>query len=224
MKRRLIYLAVFALLPLSAYNQEVKNYVYTVGVFGGIDNNINGYRLIPNYYGNNFSASGITSWNFGFDYGYMLTNKLRPRIEAKYLQMRYYADWKDANLAALKESTVFLFSGNVNLRLDYLLLNSPKFQMFVSPALKWEFVIDREVKNYRLDGTHGWDNYNDIIDENPSSIMGASVAALFKYNITKKVSLTLSPEYTYFFREFVRVNDKAYQRTSIRAGIEINFY
>ena len=112
MKRRLIYLAFFALLPLVAYNQEVKNYVYTVGVFGGIDNNINGYRMIPNYYGNNFSASGITSWNFGFDYGYMLTNKLRPRIEAKYLQMRYYADWKDANLEALKESTVFLFAGN----------------------------------------------------------------------------------------------------------------
>lgn len=224
MKRRRIYLAFIVLLPLMAQGQDVKNYLYTIGAYVGIDNNINGYRMVPNDYNNTFSASGITSWNFGFDYGYMVTPKLRPRIQAKYMQMRYHADWEDANLDNLKQSTVYLFTGGVNFRADYLLVNSPKFQMFISPALKWEFVIDREVKNVRKDGTWNWRSYNEIINENPKSIMGAGVAALFKYNITKNLGITVSPEYSYYFRNFVRVNDKAYQRLSLSAGVEFNFY
>lgn len=224
MKRRRIYLAFIALLPLMAYSQEVKNYTYTIGAYVGIDHNINGYRMLANSYGNNFSASGVTSWNFGFDYGYMLNSKLRPRIQAKYMQMKYFADWKNANLDNLTESTVYMFAGDLNLRLDYLLVNSPKFQMFISPAIKWDFIIDREVKNVRMDGTHSWRSYNDIINENPMSIMGGAVSAVFKYNITKNVGITVSPEYTMFFRNFVRVNDKSYQRIGVNAGIELNFY
>jgi hypothetical protein len=226
MKRKGIYLAFIALLPLIAYSQEVevKNYTYTVGAYLGIDKNINGYRMIENAYNNTFSASGITSWNFGFDYGYMINSKLRPRIQAKYFQMRYNANWDNANLEDLSQSTVYLFCGSANLRLDYLFFNSPKFQAFLSPALKWDFVIDREVKNIRPDGTHNWRSYNDIIDENPRSIMGGAVGALFKYNVTKNIGITVSPEYTYYFRNFVRVNDKSYQRMSISAGIEFNFY
>ncbi len=227
MKKRIVYLAVVALLPLMVQSQEVKNYAFIIGAYGGIDMNNNGYRMLTNYYGNEFSASGITSWNIGLDYGVMVKNKLRPRIEAKYLQMKYFADWDNANLDNLDKSTVFLFSGNVNLRLDYLLLNSPKFQIFVSPAVKWEFVIDREVKNFikpEFGGGHNWRSYNDIINENPRSIMGGAVSGIIKYNVTKYVGLTLSPEYTLFFRKFVKVNDKAYSRTGLNVGVEINFY
>jgi hypothetical protein len=90
--------------------------------------------------------------------------------------------------------------------------------------VKWEFGISREVHNFFNDGTENWGNYNKVIDENPQNLLGGSVAAIFKYNIIEKIDLTLTPEYTMFFRKFVLVNDKSYQRLGVNIGLEFNFY
>jgi hypothetical protein len=223
MRRKILTGVLIALLPLSIYAQEASRYAYTIGIYGGIDRNINGYRLDPNAYGNNFYSPSIL-WNAGVDYGLMVTDKLRPRIEFRYLQQRYKVGWENGNISTMKESVVYLYNFDVNFRLDYLLLNKPRFHVFASPALKWEFTSGKDEKNIRKDGTHNWANYNGIINENPGNLFGGAVAAVLKYNITKYIGITCTPEYTVFVNKYVKSNRKLCQRTNLGFGVEFNFY
>jgi hypothetical protein len=154
----------------------------------------------------------------------MVSKKFRPRIELKYVKMSYNAGWDNANIPSLKETVVNLYNLDINLRMDYMLLDVSKFQLFVSPALKWEFNIYREEKNTKYDGSYNWANYNGIITENLRNILGGAVSTIFKYNITKNIGITVTPEYTLFFQNFLRSNDKSYQRASVNFGVEFNFY
>jgi hypothetical protein len=199
------------------------SYASTIGINGGINNDINAYRLNDNSFGNNF-YSGKSHFNFGLDYGMMISKKVRPRLELKYVQMSYNVGWNNANIPTIKESVVNLHNFDINFRLDYMLLDSKKFQMFISPALKWEFNLNREEKNTRYDETYNWAKYNGIITENSKNLLGGGLAAILKYNVTKNIGLTVTPEYTLFFRNFVRTNDKCYQRTSINFGLEFNIF
>ena len=223
MSRKILVGVLVALLPLTIYAQEKSRYAYTIGVYGGIDRNINGYRLSPNDYGNDFYSPSLL-WNAGLDYGLMVTDKLRPRIEFKYLQQRYKVGWENGNISAMKESVVYLYNFDVNLRLDYLLLNKPKFQIFASPAIKWEFTSDKDEKNIRKDGTNNWANYNGIINENPGNLFGGAVAVILKYNVTKNIGITCTPDYTMFINKYVESNSKLCQRISLGCGVEFNFY
>jgi hypothetical protein len=223
MKRNIFTWLIIVLALVGANAQDVNKYAYTIGIYGGIDCNINGYRLNPNNYGNEF-YSVTPTWNMGLDYGLMVSKKLRPRIEFKYLQQKYKVGWENANISTMQESFVYLYNFDVNLRADYLLLNKPKFQIFASPALKWEFTSGKNEKNIRKDGTHNWDNYNEIITENPGNLFGGAVSAILKYNVTKYIGLTVTPEYTLFFSKYAEGNDKKFQRTSLGSGLEFNFY
>jgi hypothetical protein len=206
-----------------AKEKESIGYAFTFGFNSGIDNDINAYRLNPNYSGNNF-YNNKPHFNIGLDYGMMVSKKFRPRIELKYVKMSYNAGWDNANIPSLKETVVNLYNLDINLRMDYMLLDVSKFQLFVSPALKWEFNIYREEKNTKYDGSYNWANYNGIITENLRNILGGAVSTIFKYNITKNIGITVTPEYTLFFQNFLRSNDKSYQRASVNFGVEFNFY
>jgi len=231
MRKIFFYLFIIALMPIAANAQNaiVANaqdnihYAFTIGINSGVDNNINAYRLNPNFFGNNFYNSKI-HFNIGLDYGWMVSKKFRPRIELKYVKMSYSVGWDNANIPTIKESTVNLYNFDINLRMDYLLLNASKFQLFISPALKWEFNVGREEKNIRYDESYNWANYNGIITENSRNLLGGAISTILKYNITKNIGITVTPEYTLFFRNFVRSNDKCYQRASVNFGVEFNFY
>jgi hypothetical protein len=230
MRKIFFYLFLIELIPVTAYAQDAtdktKNridYAYTFGINTGINYNINGYRINPNSSGNNFYGSNI-QYNIGVDYGMMITKKFRPRFELKYVKMNYYAGWENTDLPLMQESVVNLYNFDIIFHMDYLLLNSGKFQFFVSPALKWELNIGREENNLRSDGKDNWKNYNGIISENSRNLLGSSLSTIFKYNITKNIGITATPEYTLFFRNFVRSNDKCYQRSSLNVGVEFNFY
>lgn len=223
MRCKSLFLLLFTVLPVASYTQEAAKYAYTIGVYGSIDMNKNGYRLNPNNYGNDFySASPL--WNAGLDYGLMVTPKLRPRIGFKYLQQRYKVGWENGNISAMDESVVYLYNFGVDLRADYLLLNKPKFQVFASPALKWEFTAGKDEKNIKKDGTLNWAHYNGIIKENPGNLFGGAVSAIFKYNATKYIGITVTPEYTLFVNKYAETNNKATQRMSLGFGVEFNFY
>ncbi len=217
---------LFVVLPLSSFGQDVNNnnnYSFTFGIYGGVGENINGYRFNPNIYGNNFYANKL-AWNIGVDYSYMATKKLRPHIAVEYLQTYYNTDWVDANLTDMNKTIVFLFNFGMSLHCDYLLINTTSFQAFVSPGLVLDFVIGSDQKDIRNDGTHGWSNYNNIYDEHHANYMGGALSAILKYNVTKQVGIKLEPEYTLFFRKFEVSNDKAYQRFRVNCGVEFNFY
>ena len=46
---------------------------------------------------------------------------------------------------------------------------------------------------------------------------------IFKYKITDRIGVTLTPDYTIFFREYVKANTKVYQRASANLGFEFSF-
>jgi hypothetical protein len=209
----------------AANTKKTIEYASAFGLSYGIDNNINGYRLTSNSVGNTFSA-GSGNYNISAGYGWMVSSKWRPRVELRYTRLSYnVGGWSAATPPKeIDKSVVNMFNFDVNLRADYMFLNANKFQAYVSPAVKWEFNISREVHNSINDGTDNWRNYNDVIDENPRNLIGGSVAAIFKYNFIKQIGLTLTPEYTMFFRNFVKANDKNYSRLSVNFGVEFNFF
>lgn len=224
MSKLVLSLVLIALLPILSIAQE-KEYI-TIGVSGGIDQNINAYRIDSNKYGNSFSSSG-TPFNIGIDFSIMATDKIRPRIEFKYMEAFYDASWKN-NLIYYKGSPITkskakFYNFGINLHVDYLLLDMNKFKMFVSPGLKWELNVGNECRNDYANGTYDYKNYHEINTENPENIMGGSLGVLFKYKVAKNIGITLTPEYSIFFRDFVRANDAAYQRFSGNIGLEFNF-
>lgn len=235
MRRRITYMLFLVLLPLLTFAQESKevkevkevkdnaHYKNTFGISIGLDKNINGYRMDRNNSGNDF-YSDKPGWNIGLDYGFMIKDKFRPRIEIRYLQHSYQAGWGSANMASMDETNVRLFNLGANLHLDYLLYDKAKFQVFISPAIKWQLAADKEEKNTKLDGSTNYYLYNNIISENPGSTLGAGMSGIFKYNITRYIGATVTPEYTYFLDKFTETNDKPYQRFGVSFGVEFNFY
>lgn len=231
MRKIFLFMYVIALIPLTINAQEDLvtkkkgniGYAFTIGFFSGIDFDINAYRFNSNYFGNNF-YNKKPEFNIGMDYGWMISKNLRPRIELKYIKMSYSAGWDNANITSLKESVVYLYRLGASLRMDYLFLDKSKLQLFISPALKWEFNMNSDEKNISYDGSFNWANYNGIIKENPKNILGVAVSTIFKYNITKNIGITATPEYTLFFRNFVESNDRIYQRVNVNFGFEFNFY
>jgi hypothetical protein len=235
MRKITIYLLLLILIPFSVNAQKAQvntpatdikksiDYASAFGISYGIDDNINAYKLSSNSEGNNF-YKGDTHYNIGLSFGWMISKRFRPRIEFKYTKLSYHVGWADSNIPSIYESIVNMYNLGINLRADYVLLNVKKFQMFVSPAVKWEFGVNAEEHNLMNDGTDNWGSYNGVIEENPRNLVGGSVAAIFKYNIVKKIGITLTPEYTYFLRNFVLANDNSYNRLSINIGVEYNFF
>jgi hypothetical protein len=199
------------------------DYSSTIGITSGINHSINAFRDTPNSSGNNF-YKGTDQFNFGINYSLVFSKKFRSRFELKYFEYTYNAGWENADLPVIKKSVVSLDNIDFNYFLDYKFLEINKFQMFVSPGIKWEINVNREEKNYRNDNTFNWANYNGIIGENSRFLMAGSVSVVAKYNITKNISLVIDPDYTIFFRKYVSTNSKNYQRMSLNFGLEFNLY
>jgi hypothetical protein len=65
---------------------------------------------------------------------------------------------------------------------------------------------------------------NDILnDEYPKRILGGSLSTIFKYNLNEHFGISLIPEYTIFFRNFVKSNNTKYQQFSANPGIKFRF-
>jgi hypothetical protein len=220
-----IFILLCAIIPLIAYNQEnqeseIDHSVY-VGLNGGVDYNFNGYRLIPDENGFNFFAID-PHLNLGLNIGVMVTKRFRPALEFKYLTMSYGMDWDDYN-SIFDETITKLRNFDLSLHLDYFLLLNKKFQIGLSPAIKSEFVFNSKYIRKDLDGDTENVSYNFIDDEYSKSLIGGALSAILKYNVNDRVGITLIPEYTMFFRNFVRDNDKRYQRASVNLGVEFKF-
>jgi hypothetical protein len=221
MKKISFYLLLLALMPVMANAQDDDEDAMTIGINGGVDKSINAYQFTPDMYNDIFS-NNKTYHNVALDFGLWISPKFRPRIELKYVQTGYTANWEtpDYTSNSMKVTNVTLYNFDINLRMDYLLLKIKKFQVFVSPALKWEFNINGDSRNTEYDGSYDYKQYNGIITDSPNNIAGGAVSAIFKYKLNRRVGITLSPEYTLFFHDYVQTNNKLYQRISANFGLE----
>ncbi len=210
-----IFFILLLLATISFYGKaQTEENKYTIGFDGGITYNVNAYQIAKNAnYGNNYY--GVSPrYNIGVDYGYNVSNRFRPRIEFKYVSVMYGLDFSNTIYNITDKDFVTVNYFDINLHFDYLLLTIKNFQLFASPALKYEFELNAypEVN---------WSPYLNM--EHPGNLLGGAIAPIFKYNLSDHLGLTLTPEYTIFLEPFASGNSKPYYRYSGNFGIEYKF-
>lgn len=194
---------------------------FFMGANAGWDFDINAYNLATytqpdkSYY----SYFDIKPrYNIGFDMGLKVSKKLRPRVELKFVNVKYGISYGPTYINGdgthMGDNEVNLNYFDLTFHMDYLLFTKSKLQLYVSPAIKYE---------YQVGSGFSGNKYNFLDLSHPTSIAGGAVSAILKYNLTKHWGFTLTPEYTYFFRHFVLSNSKPYERFSSNLGFEYKF-
>ena len=198
-------------------NKSKISFGFNIG--GG--QNSNGYRLTTDAAGFNYFEGGIL-FTTGINASMFITEKLRPRIEIAYSEMKYGFDWGDS-YTTLDNTLTKTMNLNLNLNLDYLVINKNKFQLFLSTGIVTEYVMGSINRNNHYDGTANFNNYSIITEQYPKSIAGANFSILAKYKLTENFGFTVTPGYNYYFRKYVTDNDKAYSRSLLNFGVEYTF-
>lgn len=215
--KKIFFILVLVAAILFKGNAQNNEVIPSVGLNFGIDYNMNAYQLSDRTYeGYTYSYFGISPrYNIGADFGLKITNRFRPRIEFKYVNLKYGIDYSNThlNLEVFKTVTNVNYL-DLNLHFDYILFTISKFQLFASPAIKYEFQTGYSIS------TNKW---SFLEFEHPSNIAAGAFSAIFKYNLSKRFGITLTPEYTYFFRPFFSKNTEPYQRVSVNLGCEYSF-
>lgn len=161
-----------------------------------------------------YSYFGVSPrYNIGVDYGYNVSNRFRPRIEFKYVSVMYGLNFSNTVYNITDKDFVTVNYFDINLHFDYLLLTIKNFQLFASPALKYEFELNAypEVN---------WSPYLNM--EHPGNLLGGAIAPIFKYNLSDHLGLTLTPEYTIFLEPFASGNSKPYIDIVVTLALNIN--
>lgn len=194
----------------------------SIGVSAGMDYNFNAYKFAQNeFYGNTYY--GITPrYNIGFDIGLKVAKRLRPRLEFKYVNMQYGMDFTNTAYSYLSKMVANVNYFDFNMRLDYMLIPTGKFQLFVSPGLKYEYETGNTISS-NIYSTSSSSAPSTVQFKHPGDIGGGALGLIFKYNVTDHFGITLTPDYTLFFHKFVSDNNKDYTRFSVNIGAEYKF-
>jgi len=181
---------------------------------GGLDKNFNKY-----YSANSYSEveDPGTDFSTGINLAYKVGAKNRLRLDMKYTQFSFGQEpTSSASKIILTEFKAYNMV--LNPRFDILLFAKNKFELYVSPGASFNFLINNDQITTRTDGDTSYSNYIDTDYNN--SMAGVIAGALAKYNITDRLGLTLSPDYTLYFAELYDRNNQLFQRLSLNFGIE----
>lgn len=212
---------VVTTLPAKETNTTSET-AFFMGLNSGLDFNINAYNIAQNNYNktqtdpnHQYKFYGIRPrYNIGFDMGLQVSQKLRPRLELKFVNLKYGISYNPSVFQNVGNTIINVNYFDINFHMDYLWLTKSKFQLFVSPALKYEYKIGEAV---------GGDNFNFLSIDHPSYDFGGAVSAIVKYNFTKHWGATFTPEYTCFIKPFSAGNGAPYQRITTNFGFEYKF-
>jgi hypothetical protein len=206
---------------LFSQNEKLLNHQLFLGFDGGLNYNFNGYRVPAD--DNGFSFQQVNPhFQIGMNLSYLALPRLRPRLELAYVKNSYDMDWGNFNddFATTKTSLNYI---NMNLFADFLLVNRANLQLFLFTGIKNEILLsDRYVRTDKNGDTEAV-RYNFIDDEYPGAISGGAIGSIVRYQVNDQIGITLKPEYTVFFRNFVRANQATYQRLGFSVGVEIGF-
>ena len=186
---------------------------FTVNLNGGFDFNSNKY-----YNANGYSKfeNGQNDFNFGLDLGFRFSKLVRARIEVRYTELSY--GQRPTSPADILETEMTLSNMDINPRLDFHFYTYKKFDFYLSPGLRFEYIVNSNQKSEKSDGTISRRNYisTDYNDRYSGFIGGAIV----RYNLTKRLGFTFAPDYTIFFNHIYEQSDKTMQRFNANLGVE----
>jgi len=202
-------------------SEESNKFKFSFGFNAGVGQNKNGYRQNPDKYDFTYYEGG-THFTSGINTSIFVTNRIRPRLEFRYSEMKYGFNWSDT-YPQFDRTEIKLNTLNLNLNLDFLVIDKTKFQLFLSPGIVTEYVVGKSNKNYLVDGTSNSNNYSLITDQYPSSIAGANFSVLAKYNFNENFGITMAPGYNYYFSSFVTGNEEHFTRSLLNLGLEYTF-
>ncbi len=220
MKKGFFFLLSFLSISLVTKAQDSVKHPFSIGIKGGAGMNINGYHLDND---NTFTYYSIDPhYTSGIDLGLFVSKKFRVRLEFNYLQMGYGMNWNYENSNFDKTITT-LYTINAKAQCDYLFFSTNKLQLFASPAIVGENIFTHQFENKYADGSSDYKKYNVVDEQYTANNLGLEAAVMAKYNLTRKVGITLAPSYCVFVNKFVSSNDKLYQRIDLRLGVEYTF-
>ncbi len=182
---------------------------------GGSDLNFNKYYSKINY---EKIEDGGTDFNLGMDAAYRFSDRFRMRVEFKYGQMNYGQSRIGGEPTA--KDVITLEYMDFNPRMDFRILQIKKLELFVSTGLKFECIINSDQKSYLADGSVSDTDLNYVDTDYDDELSGWVTGAILKYNLTKHIGVTMSPDYTLYFDELYYKNSGALQRLNINVGFE----
>lgn len=222
--KKIVFSLVLFLSAISVFSQDFEP-IFTIGLNGGIDHNINAYQIPPNtvYH---YAYYGIPDqYNVGLDFAVAATKRIRPRLELRYVNLQYGVKWNvppGVSTYDMIRSTHNINNFDITFHFDYLLASVKKLDIYASPGIKYEFNTGDYLHTTLTDGPSTSNNYNILGQSYPRSLGAGVFSFLFKYNLSKHFGITVTPEYNLFWRDFVSDNGpyQFYQRLSLNAGLE----
>ncbi len=200
--------------------QELNN--VTIGIKGGMGYNLNGYRSA-------LDDAGFTYYDMnpgfktGIEFGVFATQKFRIRTFVGYNEMSYGMDGNNIK-ENLEKTETKLYGINWEINFDYCFFDKERLDFFISPGLVADFVSSFDHKNYLTNGEINYNNYNYLTEQYPASAAGANISFIARAKLANNIYMSLTPEYTLFFKKFTAGNDGMYQRLNLNLGIEYNFW
>ncbi len=207
------YFVLLVLLSISglAFSQ-VKVFV---NLNAGWDHTSNMYYNYNNY---EIFENGEEEFSYGFDLGLKLSDVVRFRVATTFGSYCFGQMYTNMDVTQT-DMTMKYF--NITPRFDFRILHKGNFETFLSPGLKLEYISDADQKSYRTDGSVSDAKYVSTAYE--KSMTGVAAAMIMKYNFNSNLGLTLTPEYSYFFKKLYEKNDQNLNRFSARLGLEWTF-
>jgi hypothetical protein len=229
----IILLLGIAQLPVNAQEpvspapaETKKTSPISLGISGGIDYNYNTYYTNGS---SNYSDKYVVTptYNARADFGLRMGNRCRLRVELNYATMAFGANYQasgEVTSTAPEKVVLWFYRLGFTGRLDFRFLTIHKLDVLFTPGLTFEYRLYQYEKATYTNGGEKSTNYlysKDI--DYTHKLSGAVGGFIFRYNLNNHWGITLSPEYTYFFKKLYSQNAANLQRVSINLGAEWKF-
>ena len=210
MKKYFILLAI-SVIPFVGFSQSR----FFVNLNAGWDYTTDKYYNYNNY---DISEHDGMEYSYGASVGMKFSDVVRFRVESRYGQYSYGQSYTGSDLL---KTTMTLDYFSISPYFDFRVWTKNKFELFVSPGLKLEYISNSDQETQKTDGSVSDGNY--VSSAYSDKMSGFAGAAILKYNINKHLGLTFSPEYTLYFKKLYDGNDSRMKRLSTRLGVEWYF-
>jgi len=191
---------------------------YSLFFSSGYDYNINYMSNMKYQNSNNFP-----DYNLGIGGAAYLNDRVRLRAELKYVNTSFSRqyDFETTTASTLSKSVIAINSIDVNPYLDYRFFSICNFDLYGYSGFRFEFNMGDYQYSNTIDGDKSYKNY---IESNYKKAMaGLTGGFSLNYNLTKKLALSISPEYTYFLNYLYSNNKSNLERINVNLGVEWKF-